>query len=442
MSQTKSLCVLAGAALSLGGAAFAQGDAWTTNSTDEVRAIVAEMMNDAETRSSLLQSGGTAGHDGKFFLASPDGNFRLNVGGQVQFRYALNFLDDQLGTDDFEQGFQTRRTKLEFSGHIFEPGMFYKVVGAFDDNGGDFHLEDAFVGYKWDNGFSVRWGQFKLPFLREELVSSKYQLAIDRSLMNEVFNQDRSQGVEMSYEAEMWRFFAAFSDGFNSDNTDYAVAGGLGGLGEADYALTGRVEFLFSGDWKQFRDFTSWRGSDFGFMLGAALHYQDSPDSKVPGVRNDEYFAYTIDLSFEGDGWNIFGAFTGNHIDSDVAGFDAVDNFGFVLQGGLFLTDNLELFGRLDSIWPDDLGGGPGAPTTDEDFYTVTAGINYYMHKHAAKFSLDFSYYIDDATENWLLDAPGGAVAGYSLGTGNTGINRFGGGEDEIAIRAQFQLLF
>lgn len=437
MSQTKSLCVLAGAALSLGGAAFAQGDAWTTQSTDEVRAIVAEMMADAETRSSLLQSGGTAGHDGKFFLASPDGNFRLNIGGQVQFRYALNFVDStNPASDDFEQGFQTRRTKLEFSGHIFQPGLFYKVVGAFDrgNSGGNFDLEDAYFGYQWDNGFSVRWGQFKLPFLREELVSSKYQLMVDRSVTNEIFNQDRSQGIELSYEAEMWRFFLAFSDGFNSDNTDYAVgAGGATGLGEADYAFTGRVEFLFSGDWKQFRDFTSWRGSDFGMMLGAAAHFEDSPDTTAAAqpAGNDEFLAYTIDLSFEGDGWNLYGAFVGNHVENDTPGAPEVDNFGFVVQGGLFLTDELELAARFDMVIPDDQFG----PGTDDEFSTITAGINYYMHKHAAKFSLDVAYYLDDSSQNFLVGAT----------DPDTGINRFGGGaggEDEVAIRAQFQLLF
>src|SRR5439155_5453186 len=89
MSQTKRFLVLAGAALSLGGvnAALAQ-----QSNADETRAIVAEMLADAQTRTSLLAAGG-AGHDGQFYLASPDGSFRLNVGGQIQFRYILDFRD-------------------------------------------------------------------------------------------------------------------------------------------------------------------------------------------------------------------------------------------------------------------------------------------------------------------------------------------------------------
>ena len=64
MGQIKGFVVLAGAALSLSSGAFAQ------QSTDEIRAVVAQVLNDAESRSSLL-AGGDAGHDGRFFIGQP-----------------------------------------------------------------------------------------------------------------------------------------------------------------------------------------------------------------------------------------------------------------------------------------------------------------------------------------------------------------------------------
>ncbi len=434
MSQTKSLVVLAGAALSLGGAAFAEQAAWSAN-VDEVRALVAEMMADAQTRSSLLQSGSTAGHDGKFFLASTDGNFRLNVSGQMQFRYYASFLDDDTpGVDDLEFGFENRRTKLTFAGHIFDPNMFYEVTGAFNRNGGNFGLENAFFGYNWDNGFSARAGQFKLPFLREELVSSKYQLAVDRSVLNEEFNQDYSQGIELSYKQDWFGGYFAFSDGFGSRNTNFQAD-------PADFALTGRVEILFAGDWKQFKDFTSPRGSEFAAMLGAAVHYEQAPD--VDGNPKPWALPYTLDISVEGDGWNLFGAFVGQHSDNDLpggAGVDA-DDFGFVVQGGVYLTEELELFGRYDILIPDDDRVG-----ADDTFNTITAGINYYIHGHAAKFTLDVAYYIDSTTMSSLgamgLVSGNTDVNGVATG-GNTGIGLLGSADEgEFTIRAQFQLLF
>jgi len=412
MRQTLYVPAIAGLAVASG--AFG-ADVAATDS-DDVRALVAEMIADAESRSSLLQSGAAAGHDGKFYLASPDGNFRLNLSGQVQFRYYLNFRDDDGGDDDFVPGFQTRRTKLSFDGHVFSPDLFYKVQGAFSRNGGGFGLEDAYVGMKLDDGWKVRWGQFKEGFLREELVSSKRQLLVDRSVTNEALNQDRSQAIEFAYADDQWKFTGSFSDGFNSDNTDL-------GASPADWSLTARAEWLIAGDWGQFKDFTSPRGSDEGIMLGGALHYEQGPDLNIGGDEQ-EIISYTIDLSWEADGWNAFGAFVGSNIEDagGVSGADA-DLYGFVLQGGVYVSEDWELVGRFDHlINEDDLG---------DDFSTITVGANYYIHGHAAKFSVDLAWYLDNTVDT------GGTVGQ------NTGIGLLSStDDDQYAIRAQFQLLF
>ncbi|MHC4130325.1 MAG: hypothetical protein ACYSUA_19635, partial [Planctomycetota bacterium] len=51
-------------------------DDWLTEQrADEIRNLVSDVLADADTRSSLLQDGMTAGWDEHFFLASPDGRF-------------------------------------------------------------------------------------------------------------------------------------------------------------------------------------------------------------------------------------------------------------------------------------------------------------------------------------------------------------------------------
>ncbi len=435
MRHAAKMNLLAGAVVGLGGASVAYADAPGEGaSADEIRAMVAEMMSDAETRTSLLQSGGTAGHDGSFFIASPDNTFRLEVGGQIQFRYVINTLDDEdfpdpnnpgqtISNDDFTPGFQTRRTKLVFEGHVFDPDMFYKVQGAFDRSGGDFDLEDAYVGYRFGNGFSVRWGQFKAPFLREELVSSRRQLAVDRSLTNALFNQGRSQGIAAAYETERFRVEASFTDGFQGANNDFNNE-------NADAAITGRVEYLAMGDWSQFRDFTSKRGSEMGLMLGGAAHYEMSPDRNNSGDEAD-LFTWTIDASLEGNGYNFFGAFIGQHLDDDdlVSGFnltnstDSQDNFAYVLQGGVYLTEDFEIFGRWDHIFLDE--DIVFADSDTDEFKTITAGFNYYLYGHGAKFTADFQ---------WLIDESPGDFTGIGV--------LASGEEDQFAVRLQFQLLF
>lgn len=386
------------------------------------------MLADADTRSSLLQSSGTAGHDGKFFLASPDGSFRLNVSGQIQFRYNVNGQDPgPVGTlnDDFETGFQTRRTKLVFSGTAFD-NFFFKIQGAFNRAGGGFGLQDAYVGYKFDNGLKVKWGQFKAPFLREELVSSRYQLAADRSATNEVFNQGRSQGIAAEYTTGSLRFMGSFTDGFNSANTDIAAD-------PADFAFTGRIEYLGAGSWDQFSDFTSPMGSEYGVLVGIAVHYQDGVDA--PGAAAIDAFSWTADISVEGDGWSVFGAVIGNHITNNTAALSpalgaSADEFGFVLQGSVYLVEDIETFVRWDSIIPDSGSG----------FNTITAGFNYYLHGHAAKFTLDFQYFFDDpASSNFVgaVGSGGGTGIGFVPGVGPGAFT-----EAQFALRAQFQLLF
>lgn len=483
MSQTSRLFLLAGAVgiHGLAGAARAE-DAKAWSNTDEVRAIVAEMMADAQTRSSLLQSGATAGHDGQFFLASPDGAFRLNIGGQVQFRYYLNFRDNGDGNndgsseDEFESGFQTRRTKLNFSGHVFDPNLFFDIQGAFDRGGqsftvdqngapgsistfgGDFRLEDAFVGYKWDNGFQFRWGQFKLPFLREELVSSRHQLAADRSVFNETFNQDRSQGVELAYAQENWQAMLAFSDGFGSKNSEFSSVsdfstfgatnvGGNNSGGEADWAFTGRAEVLFAGAWSQFKDFTSSAGSDFAAMFGIAGHIEQSANTNIsvpgpsgfaPSDFSTTYYSWTADLSVEGDGWNAFiaglGAYTQNDSLSTGPGEEDFDDYGFVVQAGLMIPNtDWEGFIRWDSVFADDDRIVPGADQ-DDQFNTLTFGTNYYMHGHASKLTADIQWFLNNAADDTL----GGLAGSNGTGVGFLGDDD----ENEVTFRLQWQLLF
>ena len=400
-----SLGMIAGTAVALSATSGVLAEV----NSDEVRAMVAEIMADANSRSSNLAGGADAGHDGKkFYISDGSGDFRLNVGGQIQFRYMLNLSDEGAADgDDNEDGFQTRRTKLWFQGDAFGD-MFYMVKGAFDRDGGAFSLEDAYVGTNIDENMSIRWGQFKAPFLREELVSSTKQLAADRSLTNEIFNQDYSQGVEWAYAADDFNITAMFSDGFGSRNTDY------NNPAEADWAITVRGEYKFAGTWDQFGDFTGAAGQDYGAMLGGAIHYQDSDDADV------ELLGYTLDISVEGDGWNFFAAGVG--ASSEIAG-DDFDDFGVVVQGGMMFPDsNWEIFGRWDILFPDS------SRTNDDEFNTITVGVNNYIHGHAAKFTFDVQWFLNDSN----------GLSGPNTGIGFVADDD----ENELAFRAQFQLLF
>lgn len=443
LSRTAGFAVgLAG----IGSVAMARPDGATG---DEVRAIVAEMLADAQTRSSLAADGATAGRDEKgFFLSDGSGKFRLQIGGAIQFRYNLNFRDSNSGgpnaaanrgNDDFESGFQTRRTRIWTKGTIVAPELFYGIQGDFSRSTGDFSLLDAYAGYKAENGCYAKWGQFKLPFLREELLEDWKQLAAERSGMNQVFTQDRSQAVEIGRRDENFSLALAFSDGFNSKNSEFGSTNGLGnfgfvrGGGESDWAFTGRVEWKVKGDWKQFEDFTSKPGSDYACMLGAAGHVERSANdiaANVGGIDTQgdtTYGAWTVDMSVEGDGWNLFAAGTGAHQQTSLAngfGHSSSDDYGLVVQGGFYIPDtDWELFGRYDAVFQDS---GRGAE--EDTFDTITVGTTYYYAGHAAKFIFDVQWFLDPSQP--LM---GSNVGNNFLATTNEG---------EVNVRLQFQLLF
>jgi hypothetical protein len=305
-----------------------RGDDWLTEQrSEEIRDLVQNVLADADTRASLLQSGMTAGYDGGFMIGSTDGAFLLKMNGQIQVRHNSSFRDQgNTDIDESRRGFEIRRAKLKFKGHVVDKTWKYVINGAHDRNGGRLKLEDAIIIKDFENGWKVWAGQFKGPLLREELVSSSRQLTVDRSLLNEYFNADRSQGVQVEWAPnDRIKLWAMYGDGINSDNTPWQIE-------DTEYAFTTRAEYLAMGEWKQFKDFTSKQGSETAVLIGAAIHYEVAEYGTTNGPEEKD-FRVTIDASVEGDGWNAFGYFVYQDLD------EADQNpLGFLVQGGVYVT--------------------------------------------------------------------------------------------------------
>jgi hypothetical protein len=392
---------------------------------DAVRSIVAEMMADAETRSSMLQSG-TAGHDGGFYMASSDNAFRLNIKGALQYRYQMNFRDGDGGTDDFESGFSSPRTLLFFKGHVFDPRLFFQIRANFGRTDGVARRDDAFVGYKIDENWTVRAGQGLFAFTREWYHGDLKLQTAERSLSAYMFGEQRAQFIDMKYQDDDSRFIFTFSDGFRSQNTDF-------NSDPADWALTARTELKLDGSWKAVTgDYTSPRGTDPAAAFGAAVHFEQGPNT--PGVASQDLFAWTVDFLYKGGGWNVFAAAVGYHT-QDEAGVNGADfaEYGIVAQGGAYVTDDTELFARYDLILPDD------DRTDNDSFNAVTFGFNHFLHGQAARFTLQAQWFLDPT-----LDSEAGNFG--NTGPRNPNSTLFGvlpsSERDQVTITAQFMLLF
>jgi hypothetical protein len=301
------------------------GQDWLTEQrADEIKGIVADVLADADTRASLASDGLTAGWDGNFFLASGDGRFRLNIAGLMQFRYVWNFHDQ---ADRYISGFENTRTDLFLSGHVFGPDLTYMIRSAWGRAGGFDQLLDAYIEYQLDNNWSTRFGQWRIPFNREELVESRYQLLVERSLVNESHNIGRSQGVGLTWQNATNKVDFMLNDapgdnvggggfvGTNGQNTPALVR-------DTEFSLAARWEHLFAGSWEQFKDFTSPPGEPFAMMFGLGGHWMIGEFGDPFRLSRDEdrWVGVAADVSVEWGGANLFAGVTYHYIDDIFSG--------------------------------------------------------------------------------------------------------------------------
>ncbi len=402
------------------------GDNWLTERrADEIRSLVADVLADADTCSTLMQNGMTAGWSEHFFLASGDGRFNLQVSGMQQFRYVWNFHEQ---SDQYRAGFENTRTKLTLRGHVISPDLTYLVRGNFSRSGGGFDLQDAWLRYHLNNEWNLRFGQFKLPFNREELISPAKQLAVERSLINESLNLGRSQGIEITFANQTNRASLAFSDAGDDQIGGFGIVGttpqNTRALGQdTEFTFTGRVEHLAAGSWAQFDDFTSTVDDEYGLLLGIGAHYQqDEYTGSFSFGRNEErWLAWTADVSVEWGGANAFMSFTYHYIDDDR--FGQVTVYGLVAQAGAYITPKFELFTRAEyGLFDIEFANFA-------NLYLITFGGNYYFDGHDLKFSADIGLGISQVASDWDSDLAGWRTDGR-------------GADPQVVIRTQFQLLF
>lgn len=390
--------------------------------SEELRRLVGEMVADADARASLLQSGMTAGYDNGFMIGSTDGNFSLTLNGLAQVRYIFNQQSNS-PTDDDRGGFENTRTRLTFSGHVVDPSWLYVIQGNFDGTeSGTFELQDAYIAKAFDNGLIFAAGQLRVPMTREFLVDEGRQLAVERSLMDAEFGARRTQGVALIHAGETIKLTGAFTDGHpgpngsESMNTPWVTE-------DTEWSLTGRIEGLLAGTWAQFDQFTSPRGNETGFLLGGAVHWQQSES----GTATDEIqvLQWTLDASAQFDGWNLYAAVVGRHLSEAVD----LDQYGFVIQGGFYLTDDWELYARYEWGDDDDYSGG-------DDLSIITAGFNRYFAGQTLKWTSDFGYALNEVTATW-----GDGFLG--VGGRYSGWRTDAPGEDgQWVLRTQLQLMF
>ena len=415
-------------------------DQWLSEQrSEQIRGLVQDVLADADTRAALQGDGATSGYKGGFFVQSADGNWKLKLNGQIQTRWNFNHAEDQ--SDSY--GFQIRRAKLKFGGHVIDPSWGYKITLVNERDGGNSntYLEDAWIQKKMDDGMYVKVGQFKSPFLREELVSSSKQLTVERSMINNQFTYGWAQGIEIGTRSDDLWSRLWYGDGPNSLNSV--------GSDSSTNAVNARVDYMIDGDWKDWGTLTGFgtKSSSYAFV-GAAFQWfnmsQRDGSTEYGGANATRSYGFTVDASMGGEGWTAFTYFVWT--DGRQNGFDPDDanGWGWVAQGGFDVAEGTQLFGLYELGEISNFGAGSGggvaaSGNANGHDSTLTIGVNYWPAGNKnVKLTADWGYAF-----SFLNDGGSGVPAADYVSSGN-GWRSDSDGTDggQWLIRAQMQLLF
>jgi len=453
-----------------------RGEEWLTEErATQIRKIVEDVLADADTRDSLRQDGMTAGWNDGFFMASPDGRFKLEVGGLIQTRYVWSHIrtgqTDPTVADRRADRYQfdMPNTQFWFRGHVFGPAVQYMVKARFTDDtailvgdqgpsrlgsaSGTLQLMDAWVRFVLDDNWSLRAGQYRSPYSREFLIPEQSQMAVDRSIVDYHMGLGYTQGIELQLITDDIRWQLSFDDG-GTDNLSGPALATVGSdplnstwsIQQSLISLTTRLEWKPFGAWQDFGSFTSPMGQAQGWLVGTAFHFQQTrtPLINYPvaneGIPYSEWYAATVDTQYNFGGASLYGAFYYNYVDAQSAfnrtAFAApspidigyVNTWGLVLQGGLYITPKVELFGRYElSNWrATDQSLLPVTFQSPAMLSVVTLGVNWYLDGQDVKFTLDAGYSLN-SIDPQTTDLP----AGYRASS-----------PDEFVVRTRLQLMF
>ncbi len=408
------------------------------------RDTINAVATDAASRSDLIPHASlTAGYAPSvgFVIKSDDGSFSLRPGLVFDARYMTAYRNHipkggageaGQGGSDTQSGFDITRLRLTLD------GTFGKDIGYFlqfqDDQGQAFGLLDAYVTYHFgESPFTFRVGQFKDPAWHERNLSEAKLMAVDRSNVEALLGggqASRVQGVSLLYSKDRARGQIAIHDGYDSLNTKFVDAGGIGtssagggGVTPANFGVSGRAEYLIVGNrtkefnpFTEYDQFTSLNAKQDIVVAGGGFDYSQAGSNSV--------LFHTADVQYNGvNGLGLYGAYLGTYRDLNSNQGVATGSYydpGFVLQGSYLVTSQIEPFVRYDYAY---LAAGSTTGLEKHDTQEITIGANYYLRGQNAKLTLDLG---------WL---PNGAPSDSDA----LGILK-DSGHDEFLARAQFQL--
>ena len=312
-------------------------------------------------------------------ISSADGNFSLNTGARMQFRYTFKDRDEDFNQADLND-INLRRARVYFGGNIYSKYFHYYV--EVDADKFNVALRDFYVYWTPFEELNAKIGFFKVPFNRQRMASSSKLLLQDRSIASEEFDQDRDTGFDiygkpfdghMEYHAAVFQGTGEKFSGL--DNTDNKLLYVL----NLRYNPFGEYDYYDETDIKYSEKLKATIGTSVAFNA-------KDGDEKL---KNTDTIAGVVDLGVKYRGFSWNNEYYVRSEDPKSEG-DTVDSNGFFTQLGYFvLPKKLELAVRYSMLDPNN-------DVSNDIQREYTAGVNYYFRAHRSQIQTDFGHFVTE----------------------------------------------
>lgn len=149
----------------------------------------------------------TANTKDGFSIKSPDGNYKLQIGGYTQV-VAREFADNKKGELGYASSIIPRRVRLQIQGTVAHDFDFYvqpefgynntySSITATTPSAYGVALQDAWVDWKYFPQATIKAGKFKTPFDLENLQDTRYTPFVELGLTGNL-SPSRDVGVQLS----------------------------------------------------------------------------------------------------------------------------------------------------------------------------------------------------------------------------------------------------
>ena len=345
-----------------------------------------------------------AGYESGFFIQSPDGKYRLVIGGYVQFRFTYEGFEEA----DDKFSFSIPRARIQLAGNLFSPDFTYKVVVDFG-KGAVPSLKDGFLDYAAvRNWLHFRAGSFKMPFTRHQLASSSKLDMVDRAITDKAFGAGRDLGIMIHNDVKSpFEYAVGLFNGYGEVGQITADVTGVADLATGDVTgeldsvsvtnvparfkprLVARVGYNHAGIVGY--DELDFEGGAPRFAIAANTKIQFNAD-----LTNQGYIDWGGDVMFKAFGLTLQGGLFPRWAQDGGSFSDlSYNGLGFHV-GGNFLYDKTAYFqARYARVVPRG---------TDDDVQEILGGVGVFAFDKHLKSVLDAGPILSDTPDGERLD--------------------------------------